>query len=190
MKAIALCGSPRVGGNTEWLLRTALETLSSEGIETELATIPTSIKPCVACYACREKGRCVQNDPAFDALYEKMIAADAILVGSPVYFSSATPHLLAFLDRAFFVARGGEENKLRRKVGAAIVVARRAGCNVTFSQLNYFFLISEMIVAGSTYWNNGFGLGKEDVAQDAEAKKVVTKLAQNIAWLLAKIKSC
>ncbi|MGL4942220.1 MAG: flavodoxin family protein [Thermoguttaceae bacterium] len=187
MKALALCGSPRRGGNTEFLLNTALDVLASNGCETELVTVPTTIKPCVACYACREKGRCIQKDEHFDAIYAKMLEADAIFVGSPVYFSSATPQLLALLDRAFFVARCGGENKFRRKVGAAIAVARRAGCNATFSQLNYFFLISEMIVAGSTYWNNGFGLAKGDVANDEEAIKVVQTLGENVAWLLERI---
>jgi multimeric flavodoxin WrbA len=76
---------------------------------------------------------------------------------------------------------------LRRKVGAAIVVARRAGQNFTFAQLNYFFLISQMIVPGSNYWNVAFGREKGEVNNDAEGMETVRTLAHNMAWLMRKL---
>jgi multimeric flavodoxin WrbA len=85
-----------------------------------------------------------------------------------------------------YVARRHPE-LLRRKVGAAIVVARRAGQNFTFAQLNYFFLISEMIVPGSNYWNVAFGREKGEVQNDKEGIETVQTLAKNMAWLMQKI---
>jgi multimeric flavodoxin WrbA len=190
MRVLGVSGSPRKGGNTEILVRMALETLEEQGLETEFLSLADHpIKPCVACRGCAtvEGYRCVQRDPAFEGLVEKFMAADGILIGSPVYFGSATPQTMALLDRVGYVARAHGESFLRRKVGAAIVVARRAGQNFTFAQLNYFFLINEMIVPGSTYWNIAFGLQKGDVSSDAEGQATVKTLAGNMAWLLKKI---
>jgi multimeric flavodoxin WrbA len=119
-------------------------------------------------------------------MVEKFQAADGILVGSPVYFGSATPQTMALLDRVGYVARM-KQNFLRRKVGAAIVVARRAGQNFTFAQINYFFLINEMIVPGSTYWNIAFGLEKGTVKDDPEGLSTIRNLAVNVAWLVGKL---
>jgi multimeric flavodoxin WrbA len=93
---------------------------------------------------------------------------------------------MALLDRVGYVSRAHKE-LLRRKVGAAIVVARRAGQNFTFAQLNYFFLISEMIVPGSTYWNIAVGRERGEVQADAEGLDTIRNLARNMAWLLKKI---
>jgi multimeric flavodoxin WrbA len=189
MRVLGISGSPRRGGNTDILINTALEVLAAEGIETEfLSLADRPVKPCVACGGCFKKDevRCVQEDPAFEGMLEKFATADGILVGSPVYFGSATPQIMALLDRVGYVNRRHPE-LLCRKVGAAIVVARRAGQNFTFAQLNYFFLISQMIVPGSTYWNVAFGREKGEVANDAEGMETVRTLATNMAWLMKKL---
>jgi multimeric flavodoxin WrbA len=190
MNVLGISGSPRRGGNTDFLIHTALETLAGEGIQTDFFSLADRrIQPCLACQGCFDSDtiHCVQDDPAFDGVLEKFIAADGILVGSPVYFGSATPQVMALLDRVGYVARRHPE-VLRRKVGASIVVARRAGQNFTFAQLNYFFLISEMIVPGSTYWNVAFGREKGEVQNDKEGIDTVTNLARNMAWLLKKVR--
>ena len=118
--------------------------VADEGLETEFVSLADRpIQPCLACGRCMksETVQCLQEDPAFEGMLEKFSAADGILIGSPVYFGSATPQMMALLDRVGYVARRHPQI-LRRKVGAAIVVARRAGQNFTFAQLNYFFLIS------------------------------------------------
>jgi multimeric flavodoxin WrbA len=189
VKVLGISGSPRRGGNTDTLILTALETLTANGIETEFLSLANRpVKPCIACGGCFKTDaiRCIQNDPAFEGVLEKFAEADGILIGSPVYFGSATPQLMALLDRVGYVARRHPE-MLRRKVGAAVVVARRAGQNFTFAQLNYFFLISEMIVPGSTYWNVAFGREKGEVVNDAEGMQTVRNLAENMAWLLKKL---
>ena len=108
MKVLGISGSPRSGGNTDILIRAALEVLAGEGLETEFVSLAhRPIKPCVACRGCfgSETIRCVQEDPAFEGMLEKFVAADGILVGSPVYFGSATPQIMALLDRVGYVAR-------------------------------------------------------------------------------------
>jgi multimeric flavodoxin WrbA len=189
MKALGISGSPRPGGNTDTLIHLALDGLAEEGIQTEfLSLADRPIKPCTGCAGCRgsETVGCVQEDPAFEGMIERFIEADGVLVGSPVYFGSATPQTMALLDRVGYVARANG-NLLRRKVGAPIVVGRRAGQNFTVAQLNYFFLISEMIVPGSTYWNVAFGKAKGDVTGDQEGLDTVRRLAQNMAWLMKKL---
>jgi multimeric flavodoxin WrbA len=191
MRVLGISGSPRRGGNTDILINTALGVLAEQGLETEfLSLADRPVLPCLACGGCfkSEIIRCVQEDPAFDGILEKVSAADGILIGSPVYFGSATPQTMSLLDRVGYVARRHPQ-LLRRKVGAAIVVARRAGQNFTFAQLNYFFLISEMIVPGSTYWNVAIGREKGEVAEDREGMETIKTLARNMAWLMKKLGS-
>ncbi|MDY0167087.1 MAG: flavodoxin family protein [Thermoguttaceae bacterium] len=189
MKVLGVSGSPRRGGNTEFLVQTALNVCVQEGAETEFLSLAgRPIKPCLACGGCTEADapECVQEDPNFDGLIEKFIAADGILVGSPVYFGSATPEIVALLDRVGYVARCSG-NFLRHKVGAAITVGRRAGHNFTFAQLNYYFLVNEMFVPGSTYWNVAIGRQKGDVTADQEGIETVQNLARNMIFLLRKL---
>jgi multimeric flavodoxin WrbA len=188
MKVIAISGSPRPRGNTWHLLQEAIKVLEQQGIATEYVSLhEKDIRPCLACMKCaKEKNRCSQEDD-FNALYEVMAQADGLIVGSPVYFGSATPNLMALLDRAGFVARMGD-NVFDRKVGSPIVVARRAGVNFTYAQLLYFFMIMGMVVPGSTYWPIAFGLNPGEVTKDEEGMKTIATLAENIAWLLKKVR--
>jgi multimeric flavodoxin WrbA len=188
MKVLAISGSPRPQGNTFTLLTKALEVLAKEGFETDYISLHgKSIHGCVACLKCaKDKNRCAQEDD-FAPIFEAMGQADALLVGSPVYFGSATPELMALLDRAGYVARNGD-NVFFRKVGSPIVVARRAGVNFTYAQLQFFFSIMGMIVPGSTYWPIAYGKDPGEVAKDEEGLKTVVALAENIAWLLKKLR--
>lgn len=189
MKALAISGSARARGNTHLLLETALAPLAEAGIECELVSLhDKTIQPCNACRKCATeegRGRCVIEDD-FGPVYEKMVAADALLLGSPVYFGSASPNIMALLDRAGYVAYNGG-NPFRRKVGAAVVVARRAGVNFTLAQLHFFFLILGMVVPGSTYWPIAYGRERGEVARDEEGLRTATELGRNIAWLLPRL---
>jgi len=73
---------------------------------------------------------------------------------------------------------------LKRKVGAAVVAVRRAGSVTAFDAINHFFLIEQMIVPGSIYWNMGIGMNKGDVEGDEEGVSTMKTLGENIAWLL------
>ncbi len=191
IRVLGISGSARTKGNTERLIRRALSMFEVEGFETDFLSLAEHpVKPCTACGRCltSEVVKCYQDDPAFEGILERFAAAQGILVGSPVYFGSAAPQVMALLDRVGYVARRHPE-LLRRKVGAAVVVARRAGQNFTFAQINYFFLIAEMIVPGSTYWNIAFGREKGEVENDQEGIRTLETLAENMAWLLKKLAS-
>lgn len=189
MKVLGVSGSPRSGGNTDILINIALEQMAEAGFETDFLPLAgKDIKPCDACGGCAKstKVECVLGDPDFEGIVERFMAADAVIVGSPVYFGSATPQTMALLDRVGYVSRRNG-NFLRRKVGAAVAVGRRAGQNFTFAQLNYFFLLSEMIVPGSTYWNVGVALDKGDIKKDQEGLETIRNLTSNMAWLMKKL---
>jgi multimeric flavodoxin WrbA len=185
MKAIAINGSPRKGGNTEILLKKALAPLAAAGWETEFIQLGGApIRGCQACYQCFEKknARCSQKNDLFNQCFEKMIACDAIILGSPTYFTDVSAEMKALLDRAGLVAlaNGG---LFRGKIGAAVVAVRRGGGTHAFDTINHMFLMSGAIVPGSTYWNLGYGLDKGDVAKDDEASRNMADLGQTIAWL-------
>ena len=98
-----------------------------------------------------------------------------------------TPELKALIDRAAYVAMGND-HMFKRKVGAAVVAVRRAGAMPTFDAINHFFLISEMIVPGSSYWNIGVGRAKGEVNSDKEGLATMETLGRNMAWLLKQLK--
>jgi len=186
---IGIVGSPRVEGNTEKLVVEALKAASEEeGVQTELIRLASKeIKPCDACLSCRKTGECHINDD-FQEIFEKMVKADGIILASPVYFGSATPQMMALIDRAGFVS-GARGRVFENKVGGPLVVARRAGQNFTFAQLLFFFLHQGMIVPGSTYWNIAFGREKGEVLGDQEGLRTVRNFAKKIVWLIKKIKN-
>ncbi|MGO9775524.1 MAG: flavodoxin family protein [Terracidiphilus sp.] len=190
IKVVAFNGSARKGGNTSILLRTVLQELENEEIETELIEMSgMKIHGCLSCWKCSQNKdrRCAQKGDMGNELIEKMVQADGILLGSPTYVADISPEIKALMDRACLVskANGG---LFRRKVGAAVVAVRRAGAIHAFDSLNHFFLISEMIVPGSSYWNIGIGLQPGDVERDEEGMRTMKTLGQNMAWLLKKIK--
>ncbi len=190
IKVVAFNGSARKDGNTAILLRYVMTELASEGIETELIQLSgMKIHGCRACNECSKNKdhRCGQKGDDGNALLEKMVAADGILLGSPTYFANISPEISALMDRACYVSRANG-SLFRRKVGAAVVAVRRAGAVPAFDALNHFFFFSEMIVPGSSYWNVGIGREKGDVEQDEEGIRTMKTLGQNMAWLLKKLR--
>lgn len=189
MKVIAINGSARKDGNTAIMLNTVLEVFQKKGIVTELYSLAgKKISGCKACYKCFESKdqRCAVKDDAVNECIEKMEDADVIILGSPTYFADITTEMKALIDRAGLVSRANGDI-FRRKIGAAVVTARRGGCIHAFDSMNHFFLISQMIIPGSNYWNMGFGLDKGDVLKDEEGLKTMTLLGENIAWVLKKL---
>ncbi len=183
VKVVGVVGSARRGGNTEILTRTALEEIQKEGLETELISLADKrIEPCDGCRSCVEAGECHIKDD-FGSVFAKMKEADGIILSTPVYYGAASPQIVSLISR-FYATRG---KPLKGKVGGPIVVARRAGQNFTFAQLMFFFMISEMIVPGSSYWNVAFGRSKGDVLKDEEGINTIKHFGQNVAWLLKKI---
>ncbi len=191
MKVVAFNGSPRKDGNTSLMIQHALAPMAAEGIETEVVQLGgNAIRGCIACYQCftRKDQRCIQNGDLINACIEKMVAADGILFASPTYFADITPELKALIDRAGLVAKANAE-MFRRKVGAGIVAVRRGGEIHAFDSMNHFFLISQMVVPGSCYWNMGFGREKGEFANDEEGLRTMKILGENFAWVLKKTKA-
>ena len=189
MKVTAFNGSPRREGNSTLLLRRVLHELNGEGIETELVEMSgLQIRGCTACYGCfgRLDRSCAIEDDSVNELIAKMDASDGIVIASPVYFADITSETKALIDRAGMVSRANGF-MFRHKVGAAVIAVRRAGAIHAFDSINHFFLIGEMIVPGSSYWNVGIGREIGDVEDDSEGMATMETLGRNMAWLLKKL---
>jgi len=186
MKAVGIVGSPRKGGNTELLTAYCLKAIAEEGLETELVRLAgLDIRGCNACGYCRDNEGCSIKDDA-QPVIEKMLAADAIVVGSPVYYSSATALVKGLLERAGYAY--GFRRRYEGKVGGPLVVARRGGQNFTFAELLFWFHINGVINPGSTYWNVAFGREKGEVEKDEEGMRTAWNFGKNVANLVKKLK--
>ncbi len=190
MKVVAFSGSARRDGNTALLVKEVFGNLEKEGIETELVQMAgQTVRGCIACYKCfeRKDRRCAVKGDMVNDCIEKMDAADGIILASPTYFADITAELKALIDRSGMTARANG-NMYRRKVGAAVIAVRRGGQIHAFDSINHFFLIGEMIVPGSNYWN--FGMGREigDVHADEEGMATMRTLGENMAWLLKRVR--
>jgi multimeric flavodoxin WrbA len=189
MKVVAFNGSARKGGNTAQLVQACFAELQKEGIECELVELAgTHPHGCTACMQCfqRKDRRCAVTSDAMNEWIAKMEAADGIILASPTYFADVTSEMKALIDRAGFVGRANDD-MYRRKVGAAVVAVRRAGAIHAFDTINHFFLINQMIIPGSSYWNIGLGRGVGEVQNDAEGLRTMQMLGQNMAWVMKRM---
>lgn len=188
MKVLAINGSSRKGGNTADMINLVLEELRKEGCETEhIELAGHTINPCKACFACAGKRNCVFGNDMFQELYDKMAAADAIIMGSPSYSADVSSTLKAVIERASVVS-DTNPGMFRHKVAGAIAVARRAGAMNVVDTMNHFFLNKEMILVGSTYWNIAYGRLPGEALNDEEGVANMKNLGQNMAWLLKRIR--
>ncbi|MDH4265485.1 MAG: flavodoxin family protein [Deltaproteobacteria bacterium] len=186
MKVVAFNGSPRKDGNTSILIKHVFNELEKQGINTELVQLSEKeLRGCIACYKCDEnKDRhCAVKSDAANEYIEKMLGADGIILGSPVYFNDVTPEMKALIDRTGYVSRSNGR-MFRNKVGAAIAAVRRAGAVHTLDTMNHFFLSGEMIIVGRSI---GVGREKGEVEKDEEGMQLVKSLGQRMGWLLKKI---
>lgn len=188
MKVLGVNGSGRgARGNTQIALQTLKEAFGAAGVEMEILVLAEKrLSPCTACYACKQRKRCVQEDD-INALYEKVLGTDGLVLASPVYFSNVASRMAMFIERIGFIARSGE-NALAGKIGASVAVCRRAGANTTFAAMNYFFTIAQMPVASSSYWNVLHGAQPGEVANDREGMETLRTLAANMATMLKKLR--
>lgn len=189
MNVLAINGSARKDGNTAFFIKKTFDEIRKEEIDCELIQLAgKKMRGCSACDQCyvNKDEKCAINDDYLNNCIEKMKEADGIILASPTYFSNVTAEMKALIDRAGRVGRANN-NLFKNKVGAAIVSVRRAGAIHVFNSLNYFFLIEEMIIPGSSYWNIGFGKDKGDAENDKEGINTMENLGRQIAWLLKKI---
>jgi multimeric flavodoxin WrbA len=186
MKVVAFNGSPRRDGNTAILIRHLFGELEQRGIETELVQLADkAIHGCIACEKCSETKdrRCAVKNDAANEYIEKMLGADGIILGSPVYFQDVTSEMKALIDRTGYVSRANGR-MFKKKVGASVVAARRSGAIHTLDTMDHFFLSSEIVIVGRAI---GVGRAKGEVERDAEGMGLVKSLGQRMAWVLEKL---
>lgn len=187
MKALFINGSPHVNGCTKRGLQEVEKVLKENCIETEWIEVGNKdIRGCIGCYYCRTHNKCVFNDIVNESA-PKFEEADALIVGTPVYYAGPNGQLHSFLDRFFFSTATAFPKTM--KVGATVVSSRRAGSTSAFDDINKYFSISSMPIAPSTYWNEVHGFTPEDVEKDLEGLQTMRNLGKNIAFLLRAIKA-
>lgn len=186
MKVFMLNGSPHEKGCTYTALSEVAGELEKAGIETEIMHVGgEDVRGCMGCGACSRLGRCIFDEDKVNRAVEKMKDCDGLIVGSPVHYASAGGAITSFLDRFFY--SGGRFTA--HKPAAAVASARRAGTTATLDQLNKYFMISQMPVVSSQYWNMVHGNSPEDVKKDEEGLQTMRVLGRNMAWMLKSIEA-
>lgn len=185
MKVIILNGSPKAEGNTATALHEVERVLNEQGIETEWIHVGhRQIHGCIACNKCWDTSVCAFGD-IVNEISEKMDEADGLLIGSPVYFASASGTLLSLLDRLFYSSL---HKDWMMKVGASVAVARRGGATATMDVLNKYFLKTNMPVVPSQYWSIAHGTDPGEVVQDKEGMQTMRQLGLNMAFMIKSFK--
>lgn len=183
-KVMLVNGSPHEKGCTYTALREMANALETEGIGTHIYYIGTEgVKPCTDCRACYTLRKCAKDDRV-NAFVEMMAEYDALVLGSPVHYGSASGTIVPFMDRVFYSAFIGRRDVFRHKPGVAVVSARRAGTTAALDQLNKYFQISEMPIISGRYWNMVHGANPDEVRQDEEGMQNMRIIARNLAWHL------
>ena len=168
MKVLLLNGSANKKGNTFTALTEIANQLEKNGIEYEIVQLGNKpVRGCIACGQCRAKqlGRCIFDDDVCNRIVEKLNEADALIVGSPVYYGQPNGAVMAVLQRAFFSGAN-----VQNKPAAAVAICRRGGATAAYQTLNI-----------------AYGLAPGEVTQDMEGMQTMRVLADNMAWLLKKI---
>jgi multimeric flavodoxin WrbA len=188
LTVVGVSGSPREGGNTETLLQHTLGVCAAEGLRTEMISLRgLRIEPCRGCRNCFKNKECAVTDDV-PAIFERLAAADAIILAAPVYFSGTAGQMKCLIDRLGYMSMS-RGRVFDRKVGGAMTVARRAGQNFALAEMMFFFLHQGMIVPGSTYWNMAFGVRYGSVTEDEEGMRTAENFARNLAWTLKKLRA-
>jgi multimeric flavodoxin WrbA len=185
-KTLLISGSPKPDGNTAQLMGECAKVIQEQGVDAEVISFAgMSIQSCKACGKCSETGECDIQD-GLNEIIKKVRGAQGFIVGSPVYFGTARGDVMAALQRIGYVSRKSDQF-LSGKVGGAVAVARRGGQTFTLQEMLMFFLINDMIVPGSTYWNMVFGRLPGEVWKDEEGIDTIRHFAANVAKLVKKL---
>jgi len=185
-KVLLISGSPKPDGNTAQLMNECARLIREQGVEAEVISFSEmKIESCTACGKCGESKECSLDDGLNDII-EKLRASQGFIVGSPVYFGTARGDVMAALQRIGYVSMKSDRF-LSGMVGGPLAVARRGGQTSTLQEMLMFFLINDMIVPGSTYWNMAFGRLPGEVWQDKEGIETARHFALNVAKLVKKL---
>lgn len=189
VQILGIVGSPRLGGNTETLVKQVLTSAKVEGVETELLRLSDYyLEPCDGYWTCRETKACVKDDD-LEQVFAAMVKADGIVIGSPVYFATLPSQVKIFIDRVAALDNGrghksphGSQGNFVNKVGGAVTVARRTGMVNAWMQIMLFLVRSGMIISSG---GRAICVGRDkgDVLQDAEGMAAVKLLGRRIAQI-------
>ena len=182
MKVLLVNGSPRQQGCTYTALREAADALERNGIETEIFWIGKDVPGCTACGACRNLGKCVIDD-SVNEIIEKLDEYDGFIFGTPVYYGGPSGQILSFMNRLFYAASA----KMAGKPVSAVVSCRRGGASAAYQQMNMHFMMTNMVVITSQYWNQVHGNTPDQVKQDIEGLQTMRTLAENMRFMLQSI---
>ncbi len=181
MKVLLVNGSPHANGCTYTALHEVAEALHDCGVDTEIFHIGAGpMRGCIGCGACANTGRCTFDDDSLNQLVQKAKTADGFIFGAPVHYAGPAGALHSALDRLFTIMPG----EMAGKPGAAVTSARRAGTTATLDVLNKYFMINNMPVVSSQYWNMVHGSTPDEVRQDKEGLQIMRQLGRNMAWML------
>lgn len=184
MKVLLINGSPNAQGNTFTALNEMKKIFEQEGVEAEIIHVGNkAIRGCIGCRKCFQLGKCVFDDIVNETA-PKLMEADGIVLGSPVYYASANATLMAFATRLFYSTFFNDKTM---KVGASVCSARRGGLSATYDEMNKFFGISGMPIASGQYWNSVHGAAPGQAAEDAEGMQGMRTLARNMTFMMKSI---
>lgn len=186
MKVVLISGSPKPNGNTAQLMQECSKVIREHGVEAEVISLAgKKIESCIACGKCSKTGRCGLDD-GLNEIIDAIRPAQGLIVGAPVYFGTARGDVMCALQRVGYVSRNSDQF-LSGKVGGPVAVARRGGQTLTLQEMLMFYLINDMIVPGSTYWNMVFGRTPGEALNDEEGMQTVRHFAANVASLVKKL---
>jgi multimeric flavodoxin WrbA len=186
MKVVLISGSPKPNGNTALLMQECSKVIEEHGVLAETVSFAgMKIEACIACGQCSKTGECALDD-GLNEIITKIRSAEGLIVGTPVYFGTARGDVMCALQRIGYVSRNTDKF-LTGKVGGPVAVARRGGQTLTLQEMLMFFLINDMIVPGSSYWNMVFGRQPGEALLDEEGVATVRHFAANVAELVKKL---
>ena len=183
MKVLLVNGSPRQHGCTYTALREAADALERNGIETEIFWVGKDVPGCTACGGCKS-GKCVIDD-GVNRVIEKIDTYDGFIFGTPVYYGGPSGQILSFMNRLFYAAAP----KMAGKPVSSVVSCRRGGASAAYQQMNMHFMMTNMVVITSQYWNQVHGNTPEQVKQDIEGLQTMRTLAENMRFMLQSIEA-
>ncbi len=181
MKILAVSCSPRKQGNTEIMLDEALQGAKADGAEVELYRVSgKNIQPCDGCWTCMKNGECHIKDD-MQELYEKLLAADGIIFGTPIYFYAMTAQAKTVMDRT--MPLGHPKRNLANKVGGVIVVGGSLGLVDAIKDLYFYFVTRRMLPAN---YVAAYGGAKGDVNKLEKGRKAARDLGRQMVQLVNK----
>lgn len=185
MKVLLVNSSAHEKGCTHRALSEVAKSLNKEGIETEIVHLKDPINDCIGCGACKKTGECIIKNDLVNDFVKKAKDFDGFVFGSPVYYAHPSGRLLSFMNRIFY----SDSSAFAYKPAAAVVSARRGGTTASLDVIMKHFMINNMPVISSSYWNMVHGNKPEHVEEDLEGLQTMRILGQNMAWILKCIES-